>query len=329
MTIEAKIVAHSRHPMFENENCGPVPDIITYLLRYPRFIHAEVMTHRLFSRNASSSRAIPVKRMIEDVLRDPAMPIHWGKNQRGMQADGENDAPIFINTYFDSDGVPDRHVMEYGSEQAWLFARDRAVEVAQAFDAAGYHKQVVNRLIEPFTHINVVVTATNYANFFWLRRHPDAQPEIKALADAMWDALQASTPRVLQPGEWHMPFVTDEDRDRVEMVYGGNGNVLEIPVGVADLIKVSVARAARTSYLTHDGRVPDFNEDVALYDRLVGSAPLHASPAEHQARADEPLFTSTNTTVWENAHLAGNFDPGWVQYRKTLPGERCDIYEAA
>lgn len=319
MTIEAKIVAHSRHPMFENENCGPVPDIITYLLRYPRFIHAEVMTHRLFSRNASSSRAIPVKRMIEDVLRDPAMPIHWGKNQRGMQADGEHDAAVHLQ---DGDYVAT-------AKQAWLFARDRAVEVAQAFDAAGYHKQVVNRLIEPFTHINVVVTATNYANFFWLRRHPDAQPEIKALADAMWDALQASTPRVLQPGEWHMPFVTDEDRDRVELVYGGNGNVLEIPVGVADLIKVSVARAARTSYLTHDGRVPDFDEDVALYDRLVGSAPLHASPAEHQARADEPLFTSPNTTAWENAHLAGNFDPGWVQYRKTLPGERCDIYEAA
>lgn len=315
MTIQAKIVAHSRHAMFNNQNVGPVPDIVTFLLRYPRFIHAEVMTHRLFSRNASSSRAIPVKRMIEDVLRDPAMPIHWGKNQRGMQADGEHDYPIFLDTFYDSDGVLDHHTMEYGAEQAWLFARDRAVEVAKAFDAAGYHKQVVNRLIEPFTHINVVVTATNYANFFWLRRHPDAQPEIKALADAMWEALQASTPTILRPGDWHLPFVTDADKVRAG--------------DIQDLIKVSVARSARTSYLTHDGREPDYDEDVSLYERLVGSAPLHASPAEHQAKADLPIFTGMNTVGWENEHLSGNFDPGYIQFRKTLPGERVDLYEAA
>ena len=305
MTISASIVAHSRHPMFGNENFGATPDIITFLLRYPRFIHAEVMTHRLFSRNASSSRAIPVKRMIEDVMRDPAMPIHWGKNQRGMQADGEHDAMVYVQ---DDNDV----IHEHTSVEAWLVARDRAVEVAQAFDSAKYHKQVVNRLIEPFTHINVVVTATNYANFFWLRRHPDAQPEIKALADAMWDALQASTPRMLKWDEWHMPFITDEDRDRA--------------ITADDLLHVSVARSARTSYLTHDGRKSTFEEDGELYDRLVGDTPLHASPTEHQAKADTPIITGLNSFEWENADLSGNFDPSWIQYRKTLPGERCNIY---
>lgn len=320
MTITAKVVAHSRHSMYAHPELGPMPDVVTFLLRYPRFIHAEVMTHRLFSRNASSSRAIPVKRMIEDVLRDPAMPIHWGKNQRGMQADVECQELIEIASFGSE---------LFDAETAWLLARDRAVEVAQSFDAAGYHKQVVNRIIEPYTHINVVVTATNYANFFWLRRHPDAQPEIRALADAMWDALQASTPTILKPGDWHLPFVTAADLDRVESVYGGNGNVLEVPPSVEDLIKVSVARCARTSYLTHDGRDPDFDEDVALYERLVGSAPLHASPAEHQAKADVPIFTGLNTVSWENAALSGNFDPGYIQYRKTLSGERVDFYEVA
>ena len=63
--------------------------ITTFQLKYPRFIHSEVMTHRVFSRNASSSRAIPVKKMIEQVRNNPAMPIHWGANQSGMQAKNE------------------------------------------------------------------------------------------------------------------------------------------------------------------------------------------------------------------------------------------------
>lgn len=316
MTIEAKIVAHSRHPMFNNRDVGPVPDLITYLVRYPRFIHAEFMTHRLFARNASSSRAIPVKRMIEDVMRDPAMPIHWGMNQRGMQADVENDSPVFINTFYEDQGRIDRHTMEYTAKSAWLEGRDRAVEVALAFDAAGYHKQVVNRIIEPYAHINVVVTASNFDNFFWLRRHKDAQPEIRELADRMWEAKQASTPTLLLGGQWHLPFVTEDDRARPG-------------VTESDLIKLSVARCARTSYLTHDGRTPDFDEDTELYERLVGSAPLHASPAEHQATTDTPIFTGLNTAQWGSRHMSGNLDEGWIQFRKTLPGERCDSYEDA
>lgn len=310
MTIEAKIIADSYGPHSKR--------LTTFQLKYPRFIHAELMTHRMFSRNASSSRAVPVKRMIEDVLTDPAMPIHWGKNQPGMQAKEENDTPVIIDTFFDSDGVWDKHGFAYDSEQAWLFARDRAVEVAKAFDAAGYHKQVVNRILEPYMHISVVVTATNFDNFFWLRRHPDAQPEIKALADAMFEVYRWSTPQMLHPGEWHVPYVTPEEKG---LLIGGK-------LSWEDLIKFSVARCARVSYLTHDGKEPSREQDAALYDRLVGSAPLHASPAEHQATPDQQLWGTYDQVVWESAHLSGNFDEGWVQYRKTLPGEVCTEYRA-
>lgn len=310
MTIEAKIIADS---VTHN-----APRLITMQLRYPRFIHAEVMTHRVFSRNASSSRAIPVKRLIEDVIRDTAMPIHWGKNQKGMQANEEHDALV---------GRPDGSFNLY-REDAWRAARDKAVEWARGFDEAGYHKQIVNRLLEPFSHINVLVTATDYANFFWLRRHPDAQPEIKALADAMWEALQGSQPAHLQPGEWHMPYVEYSDRWDVEYIDKGHGDfdIIDHMRPVEDLLKVSVARCARVSYKTHDGKTPDFDADLALFERLVGSAPLHASPAEHQATPDEVVWNEYEMSKPRRPGLSGNLAPGWVQYRKLMPGERCKEY---
>lgn len=327
MTISAKIIEHSRSVYHSNERVGPVPDLITFQLKYPRFIHAEVMTHRLFSRNASSSRAIPIWKMIENIQTDTAMPIHWGKHQPGMQADEEHDE--LVRGVCGELDMVENIIDGVSREAAWLYARDRAIEVASAFHEAGYHKQIVNRILEPFMHIDVIVTASGFDNFFWLRRHKDAQPEIKALADTMWEALQASTPRELAPGEWHLPYVTDEERTRVTDLNMGNGNVGEQPFfSEQDLIKMSVARSARVSYLTHDGKNPDFEKDLALYDRLVGSEPLHASPAEHQATPDVPIWLE-NTTGWEHSHQSGNFDSGWIQYRKTLPGERCSFYEAA
>lgn len=325
MAISAKIIAHSRSIFHSNERVGPVKDLITFQLRYPRFIHAELMTHRRFSRNASSSRAIPVETMIRNIKADTAMPIHWGKNQPGMQAHEQQDALVY-----GSCGSLDMVMSEFDGvtrEKAWFKARDRAIEVAMDFHRAGYHKQIVNRILEPYTHIDVIVSATDYSNWFWLRRHADAQPEIKALADAMWTALQGSTPRPLAPGQWHLPYVTEEERTRVTDLDMGNGNVGEQPFFVdSDLIKMSVARCARVSYLTHDGKEPDFEKDLALYDRLVGSEPLHASPAEHQAMPDQPLWME-HSVGWECPHQTGNFDYGWVQYRKTLLGERCDDYD--
>lgn len=309
MTISAKIIADS---------IGPKTARLTTLeLKYPRFIHAEFMTHRQFSRNASSSRAIPVERQIEAIIEDTAMPIHWGKNQKGMQADEENDALIY-GDFCELDMI-DNTLEGITAEAAWLKARDRAIEIAEGFVRAGYHKQVVNRLLEPFSHIHVVMTTSALDNFFGLRRHPDAQPEIKALADVMYEAVQGSTPTFLNPGEWHLPYITE--RERSYLASPENVQYADVPMTQDDLIKASVARCARVSYKTHDGKDPTMSADLALYDRLVGSTPLHASPAEHQATPDELIWNSAELPDWKNPHLHGNLQGGWVQFRKTLPNE--------
>ena len=277
MTITAKSVLSSISPEGVR--------IDTLLLRYPRFIHAEFMTHRQFSRNASSSRAIPVERLIADVENDPAMPIFWGKNRKGMQA-REELGDIEKGCAIDS----------------WLEAKDNAVRAASSMAAGGAHKQIVNRILEPFAHINVVVTATEWDNFFALRIHEDAQPEIKVLAEAMKLALDMSDPQILTFGEWHLPFVTADEISE----YGlsdCNG----------ELRYISAARCARTSYKTHDGRVSTLEEDIALGERLTKSRPFHASPFEHQAMPDFYIETETGEE-WFQPDLHRNFT-GWIQNR--------------
>jgi len=317
MTITAKVIADS---------VGPKARRLTTLeLKYPRFIHAEFMTHRHFSRNASSSRAIPVERQIEMIQEDTAMPIHWGMNQRGMQAEQESNAPVMVPQIMCTTEGREVVPMSGTAEQAWLTARDRAIEIAKAFVKADYHKQVVNRILEPFSHISVVCTSSQYDNFFALRRHADAQPEIKALADAMYDAMQASEPKMLGADEWHLPYILESEKDYVE----SHENIEhdDVPLTSDDLIKASVARCARVSYLTHDGKQPSLDADLKLYDRLVGSAPLHASPAEHQAKLDDVIFNSAELPAYKNRHLAGNLQGGWIQYRKLLPGECADNWD--
>ena len=169
----------------------------------------------------------------------------------------------------------------------------------------GAHKQIVNRIIEPWCHINVVVTATEWANFFALRRDAAAQPEMKALADAMHEAMQNSSPKLLQPGQWHLPYADFEDQ-------GQSWSPGDDP------IRESVARCARVSYLTQEGKKPSTGEDLALYERLVVSQPLHASPAEHQATPDERVCDIMEP--WRHWSQHGNF-VGWRQYRKMLPNE--------
>lgn len=246
MTITVKVLARSRHP-----GC---PDLITVQARYPRFIHAEVLTHRAFCRNASSSRAIPVSRMIRDVIEDPAMPAEWGANRPGMQA-GEDPGTPVPNWDLCSDLAP----KALPREVAWLKARDAAVAAARAFADAGYHKQVVNRLLEPFAHISVIITATDWANFFELRDSPAADPTMRALAKAIRQAIEESRPVEMTADDWHLP-------------YAAHGAPLH----------VSVARCARVSYNNHDGTPSDPEADRALAQRLL--AERHMSPFEHQAR---------------------------------------------
>lgn len=255
---------------------------------YPRFIHSEVLTHRVFSRNASSSRAIPVSKMIAMVREEPAMPIHWGKNQAGMQANEQ------------LKGIELERAMRLWDEAAILAARQ-----AELMMEVGLHKQVANRILEPFQHISVVLTATNFKNWFELRAHPDAQPEIQALAIEMQKAIAESIPHELDVGEWHLPYVTlDERNDRF---FKNNPELLR---------QVSAARCCRVSYLKHDGSAASISDDLALCEKLVGAKPLHASPFEHQATPDivEPGEFGDK---WAFPEMHGNFT-GWIQYRKQI-----------
>lgn len=256
--------------------------LITIQLRYPRLVHSELMTHRVFSRNASSSRAIPVAKMIEQVRNDPAAPYVWTTNKPGMQGDIVTD-PALIAKY----------------DQMWIEAANQAADNAEVLMGEGLHKQVVNRILEPFQWISVIVTSTEWANWFELRNHPDADPTIKRLAEVMQDAINDSTPISLREGEWHLPYVSKEEKNALP---------------ITTLVKISAARCARVSYLTHDGEFPDVDKDIALYERLVGSRPLHASPIEHQAR----VLSVANDEIGLN----GNLSPLWVQHRKLLEVNR-------
>lgn len=260
MQIEAKIIADSISEAGAR--------ITTVQACYPRFFHSEVMTHRVFSRNAMSSRAVPLSKMIEQVDTDPAMPIHWGKNQSGMQAreELEDDA-------------------KEHAKALWLKAAKSAANVADEMAALGLHKQVANRILEPFQWMHTLITSTEWQNFFDLRCHPDAQPEMQALAYAIYRTMQASTPRVLGVGDWHLPYVSAGEQNNSY---------------ITDLRKVSAARCARVSFLRHDGAVPRLQDDLDLFVRLAGGVPIHASPLEHVATPlPDPLEASRNFRGWE------------------------------
>jgi thymidylate synthase ThyX len=305
MAFSVKVLADSLAP------CGK--RLTTLECTYPRFIHSEVLTHRMLSRNSASSRAIPTEKLIQRVIDDPVIPLYIGSNQKGMQAGEELDEKKREAAVF-----------------RWLGVRDEAVSAARHLHELGVHKQVVNRLIEPWMWIVVIVSATEWDNFFGLRLHKDAEPHFQHLARMMKEAMDTSKPVGLGAGEWHLPLIQDEDRRSVfEIVTGREFKpaladlphehpaLIDLWAGldsrrvhdeVVDVLqKVSVGRCARVSYLTHDGR-RDIKEDIALHDRLIAQEPLHASPAEHVAQA---LAEPTRV---------GNF-VGWFQYRKTLPGE--------
>ena len=250
--------------------------LTTYELTYPRIIHGEVMTHREFSRNAMSSRAIPSARLIKKVWTEPYVPASFGANKSGMQA---------------GDALSGWRA--FAARMVWTLAMMFAVLFCTLLNKLGVHKQWANRLIEPFQWYTIILTATEFSNFFALRRHPDAQPEIQALANLMWDARQASIPARLDYGQWHRPLLPDLK----ELIQAGYGvNLLNL---------ISIGRCARVSYLTHDG-VRDPEKDIALAERLLADG--HMSPFEHVA------------TPSKSVTKCGNFK-GWIQHRKQIPYE--------
>ncbi|MBX5130722.1 thymidylate synthase [Rhizobium lentis] len=306
------------------------PPIITIHARYPRIIHAEIMTHRVFSRNARSSRAVPVATMLKEIRETPFVPWHWGANQKGMQAGAECDELIVVGSHWEGGPHNDREVKhERSREAAWLLARDEAVHYADAFSNAGYHKQIANRLIEPFSFIDTLITSTSWANFLHLRDHTAAEPHFQDLAAMFREAIEGADYEPLEPGQWHLPYVPHWERS--DIVKAVTGKMWQQDWDEYDrlaLAKISVARCARISYKPFDGDA-SIEKELERYDLLVGSSPLHASPAEHQATPDkltDPIRESYRGAsgtyrTWEKPHLAGNLGPGWVQFRKTLPGE--------
>lgn len=241
--------------------------LTTLEVRFPRCILAEVNTHRLLSRNSASSRAIPVVKILERVKTDPFVPLRFGVNQPGMQS----------TTFYAHTSPGDLH-----ARSVWLAARDTAVEHLEMLDSLGVHKQHANRLIEPFLWHTAIITATSWENMLDQRyRSDDPQPEYWVTAMAIRRALDHSGPEVLGWGDYHLPYVFEEDRKQFDL---------------NDLIKLSVARCARVSYLTHDG-VRDPQEDLALTRRLLSARPMHASPFEHVARPSR-FPTPGNFTGW-------------------------------
>lgn len=260
--------------------------LTTFLLTYPRFIHAEVMTHRAFSRNASSSRAIPFEEQVAAIKREIARPLEYRANKRGMQA-----------------GEALNESGQAACRYLWRQAALQAIKYASDIHLFGAHKQYATRLLEPFLHITVVLTATEYSNFFALRHHEMAQPELRDLARQMWQLYQSHEPTKRPEGGWHLPFVSEEE------YLGAQCRIVGSEEAVAALVRKSVACCARTSYLNHDKTLPTQADNDRLHDRLVGDVPLHASPTEHQAMAVK------NASFW-----SGNFR-GFIQYRKTLANE--------
>lgn len=290
--ITAKVIADSIH-------AGTQKRLTTLELEYPRFIHAELMTHRVFSRNAASSRAIPIERTIELIKENTAMPIHWGANQPGMSADNQVD-----------------DVTKATARQVWYEARDAAIAKAQKLQALGLHKQIVNRILEPFSHIKVIVSSTEYDNFYELRRHKDAQPEIHELADRAYDAMEASTPEVLQFNDWHVPYVPTKQNKNWKHPLDGSGVMARSyydpdtgdEIDYVQALKISASCCAQVSYRKLDASLEKAN---AIFDRLYKSKPLHASPFEHQAQVN-------------HSRNSGNFRGGWIQFREMLPFIKLD-----
>lgn len=245
--------------------------------RLPTVGLAQLNTHGWFARSAASMRAIPTARLLEAVEADPYIP-EFGSNQRGMVAGAAVEDPR--------------------CEAIHLNGLAAAVQAVKQMAHLGVHKEVVNRYLTPWSWTRVVVTGRGeaWANFLALRNHPDAFPPLRDFAWQAGLAIRDADPQRLALGEWHLPYTDSVD--------GTN----------ADLAQ-SVARCARTSYRSFDApeRESDLYEDRLLAAKLLGSTPMHASPAEHQARAVDPY-------CW-NASYGGRAGVGWSVYRKTLRHE--------
>lgn len=295
--------------------------ITTLECEYPRFIHSEMMTHRMLSKNSSSSRAIPVQKMFDQIKGNTATPLYWGVNKSGMQASEELDKA-------DS----------YWANVQWKYFRNDAIENANTLIKYGnVHKQTVNRLTEPFQMMKVVITATDWDNFFNLRLHPSAQPEILMLAYKMYKAMEESKPVELKAGEWHLPYVVTT-RDNVgELMYVDSYKETKyVEYSLEQAIKISAASCASVSYRTEGMTLEKADK---IFDMLINAEVVHSSPFEHIATPIKPKYNKLGyvrencneyqswqegiTHMNKQGELSSGNLRGWVQYRHLLPSNTC------
>lgn len=248
--------------------------ITTFQLKYWRAIHAEVLRHRCFSHSVRSSRACPTSKYIEEVAKEPWGPAHWGSNQKGMTAGKDIDNPLI-------------------AQATWENAAKSVAMIASCFNLYNVHKQITNRLLEPFTYVYDVMTGTEWENFFDLRCAPDAQPEIQDLANKMKKAMNEHEPVRLEHGQWHLPYITADLYDAYD---------------TKTLKYISAARCARVSYKCFDGS-SSVEKDLELANKLIKSK--HWSPFEHQATPDDGEDRFKWKKYW------GNFQD-WIQLRQIL-----------
>ena len=338
MSYSCKIIADSLTPQGNR--------LVTYKVTYPRIIHAEMCRHRMLSRNTASSRAIPFKKMVEDVEKNPFIPIAWQKNHKGMQ--GSEYLEINPNVF--------------GPVNGWLEARNKAVELAKYLNELDVTKQLCNRLLEPFVWTTELITGTEWDNFFELRcpsyydgetvhrsrkdylikNDPDrnktyseeyfravnesqAEIHIQKIAEMMWDSYNESKPKELQAGEWHIPYgdkIGIEDCFKAQPYSNKSDNGFDYYIEVAT--KIATARCARISYETlGDNPKIDYEADIKLHDRLLKDK--HLSPFEHCARAmnNEEYITSINGKIIDVGCEKETYEDGYecfMQFTHNIQG---------
>ena len=294
--------------------------MVTFEIESPRIILAEINTHRMLAKSSASSRAIPFEKMTKQLV---GRPVRFGKANKGMQDTGEqHDGKVITRDY------------EMGGQAAWEFAKESAVEISKAFYEAGYHKQVYNRLTDNFQMVKTVISGTEWANFFWLRYHESADPTFAELARCMYEALMASTPQQLMPGEWHLPYIITKRNEYGEIEYWLDESTR---ISEEDALIASAARCAAVSFRNIDYGMEKCRE---VFERqLVGGDRKHGSALEHQAKAMQCYeFGEINTytknlprhpVTWEDGvtHMDKDYQlwsgpyRDWIQHRKLIEGE--------
>lgn len=322
--ITAKVIADSISPSGNR--------ITTLEIEYPRFILAELNTHKMLEKNSSSSRAIPITKMIEQIETNGATPLYWGKTKSGMQAGEE----VVGN---------DLSVIQY----LWDLARSNAVASADILSQMGLHKQTANRLLEPFQMMKTVITGTDWDNFFNLRIHCDSQPEFCMLAYKMYMAMKESVPMQLKAGEWHLPYVdssyelSEEGLPVLGTIRYHTGEVGTDSfkyLTLEEAQRISASCCAQTSYRKSDDSLEKADK---IFDMLIKADVLHASPFGHLATPVEPmsvelgggdetmLVNHMSPTTWQKGitHMnrngvfcSGNLT-GFISYRHLIPNNTC------